>query len=583
MRAWLFVALAALAVAVVALAVWLAGRDTAAPAAGVTQTARAGELHVTMQLDQAALGQRVVEIAVRDAAGALVELSAVRLRFTMAEMDMGRIEADAQPLGQGRYQARGAFFTMAGRWDVSATIERAGQPSAQAAFAFAIAAPGEASGPLNPLTADLATLAAGRQLYAANCVVCHGAAGRGDGPAALGLRPPPADFTQHMIPGKHTDGQVFLWVKDGFPGTAMPAWSGRLSDEQIWQVVTYLRTLGQPAAETPAAQPTAVPATVAPSPGAREPLPPLVFTRQGSLWRSDGSGAAPKRLTSLDAQIFAEHPAVSPDGARVAFIARSPGPLTATLPVSSTTLYLMNLDGSGLRALWQPPRGWLALPAWAPDGQSLYVGYSDLLSDPLAPVSDWLFEILQVDVATGERRQALADGRDPALTRDGALMAYLRYDKANAAFSLHTAAPDGSGDRQVIGAGAFAAFYAPRFSPDGTRIVVAAIGGPPTDERGYPISASGESPLSKLLGLLEPPAAEAHGAPWDLWVVNVDGTGLRRLPQAREDTPMAVFAPDGRQIVMIGAGGIYLMDNDGGNIRQLDPLGDHGGLDWAPR
>jgi mono/diheme cytochrome c family protein len=582
MRAWLLIALAAAVAAVVALAVWFAGRDTLAPG-GVSQTAQAGELHVTVQLDQAALGPRVLHVDVKDAAGELVELNAVRLRFSMAEMDMGQLEADAQPLGRGRYQARGSFFTMAGRWDVSATLERAGQPPAQATFAFAIAAPGEASGPLNPLVSDTATAAAGRRLYAANCAVCHGASGRGDGPAALGLRPAPADFTQHMIPGKHTDGQVFLWIKNGFPGTAMPAWSGRLSDEQIWQVVTHLRTLGQPTKGTVEAQPTLLPATTAPSPSAPEPLPPLIFARQGNLWRSDGSGAAPKPITSLGAEIFAEHPVFSPDGGRVAFIARSPGPLTATLPVSSTTLYLMNADGSDMRALWQPSRGWLALPTWTPDGQALYVGYSDLLSDPLAPVSDWLFEIQRVDVTTGERRRVLADGRDPTIARDGARMAYLHYDKANAAFSLHVAAPDGSGDREVIGAGAFGGFYAPRFSPDGTRIVVAAVGGPPTDDRGYPIGGSARSPVDMLLGLLEPAVAEAHGAPWDIWVVNVDGTGLRRLPLAREDTPMALFAPDGRQIVMMGAGGIYLLGAEGENFRRIDPIGDHGGLDWAPK
>ncbi len=44
---------------------------------------------------------------------------------------------------------------------------------------------------------------------------------------------------------------------------------------------------------------------------------------------------------------------------------------------------------------------------------------------------------------------------------------------------------------------------------------------------------------------------------------------------------MAQFSPDGAQIVMMGAGGIYLMDADGGNLRRIDPLGDHGGLDWA--
>ena len=144
------------------------------------------------------------------------------------------------------------------------------------------------------------------------------------------------------------------------------------------------------------------------------------------------------------------------------------------------------------------------------------------------------------------------------------------------------AAPDGTADREVVAAGTFSTFYAPRFSPDGKRMIVAAIGGPVTDEQGYPIRAQRRTPLDTLLGVFAPAVAEAHGAPWDVWVVNVDGTGLRRLPGMREDTPMATFAPDGRQIVMIGAGGIYLIDADGQYLRQIDPLGDHGGLDWAP-
>jgi mono/diheme cytochrome c family protein len=188
--------------------------------AGITQTIQAGDLRITTQLDEAALGPRVIGILVRDTAGQLVDVETVRLRFTMAEMDMGQIEADAQPIGRGRYQARGSFFTMAGRWNVDATLEQANQPPIQATFAFPIAAPGEAGGPLNPLTSDEPTLAAGRLLYQENCVVCHGPSGKGDGPVALSLNPRPSDFSQHMIPGTHTDGQIFLWIRDGYPGTA---------------------------------------------------------------------------------------------------------------------------------------------------------------------------------------------------------------------------------------------------------------------------------------------------------------------------------------------------------------------------
>jgi tricorn protease-like protein len=84
-----------------------------------------------------------------------------------------------------------------------------------------------------------------------------------------------------------------------------------------------------------------------------------------------------------------------------------------------------------------------------------------------------------------------------------------------------------------------------------------------------------------LLGLFAPATAEAHGLPWDLWTINVDGSGLRRLTQFYEDLPMATFSPDGKQIAVMGAAGIYLMDSDGGNLRRIDPVGDHGGLDWV--
>jgi len=587
MRSLVTFALVALAIAVVALAGWMLGR-AAPPAAGIAQTVQVEDLRVTVQLDQAALGSRIVNVTVQDANDRPLDLSAVRLRFTMPEMDMGTIEADAQPIGQGRFQASGMFFTMAGRWTVDTTLVRDGRPPIRATFTFPIAAPGEASGPLNPLTADVWTIQAGQQLYQANCTPCHGAAGRGDGPLAAGLSPRPADFTQHMVPGKHTDGQVYLWIKDGFPGTAMPSWGQRLTETQIWQLVTYLRTFGQHTAVAPAAspkQPTApalaVPLTAIPD--VQEPLPPLIFARQANLWRSNGSGDPPQQLTNLGADGLAEHPTVSPDGTRIAFITLAPAPITATLPISISALYVMNADGSNPHALWKPPRGLLALPTWTPDSQALYVGLSDILSDPMAPVPERLLEVVRVDLATGARRVVLEDARDPTIARDGKRIAYLHFDKQNAAFSLHIAAPDGSGDRELIGAGAFTDFYAPRFSPDGKRIIVAAIGGPVTNDQGYPINASEQAPLQRLLALFEPPVAEAHGASWDLWMVNTDGTGLRRLPMAREDTPMVAFAPDGSRIVMMGAGGIYLMDADGSNMRRIDPLGDHGGLDWAQK
>ena len=47
--------------------------------------------------------------------------------------------------------------------------------------------------------------------------------------------------------------------------------------------------------------------------------------------------------------------------------------------------------------------------------------------------------------------------------------------------------------------------------------------------------------------------------------------------------PLGIFSPDGERIIILAAGGIYEMNADGTNLQKLDPIGDHGGLDWGQR
>jgi len=456
-------------------------------------------------------------------------------------------------------------------------------------FALAIAAPGEASGPLNPLSSDEATVNAGRLLYQTNCAVCHGASGRGDGPVAIGLRPSPSDFTQHMPPGKHTDGQVYLWIRDGYLQSAMPAWGQRLNDQQIWQLVAYLRTFGRSAIvpSVSALPPTAQPQITSPTagPAAAEALPPLFFTRAGNIWRSDGSPAAPQPITQLDAHSYAEYPAISPDGQQVAFVTTTQGPITETtplpLPIPKTLLNVMRTDGSNSKILWDPERGVLGQPAWMPDGQAVCVASAAVLSAPDAPVPDLQYQIVCVNVATAARQVLLGDASDLAFARDGTRTAFLRWHADSAAFTLNTAAADGKDERELISASAFSLLSAPRFAPDGRRIIFIATGGPATGPDGGPIAQQERSAIERLLDVFAPAVAQAHGATADLWIVNVDGTGLRRLTKINEDTPMAVFSPEGGTIALMGAGGMYLLNADGSQLRKVDALGDHGGLDWA--
>jgi copper transport protein len=90
-------------------------------------------------------------------------------------------------------------------------------------------------------------------VYQQNCVSCHGVSGRGDGPAAQSLPGLAGDFTQPHF-ANHTDGQVYAWIKGGKPGTAMPAFESRLTDEQIWQVITHIRNIYREAQQDAASQ-----------------------------------------------------------------------------------------------------------------------------------------------------------------------------------------------------------------------------------------------------------------------------------------------------------------------------------------
>ena len=104
----------------------------------------------------------------------------------------------------------------------------------------------------NPFPPTQDSLAIGEGIYRNQCVVCHGASGRGDGPAAGTLNPPPADFRVHMAAG-HTDGELFNWVTNGVPGTAMPAYVDLLTLEERWHAINFIR--GFAPVESRAAEP----------------------------------------------------------------------------------------------------------------------------------------------------------------------------------------------------------------------------------------------------------------------------------------------------------------------------------------
>jgi len=99
--------------------------------------------------------------------------------------------------------------------------------------------PADYAGKTNPLGADAA--ADGAKVFQANCEPCHGPKGHGDGPAGAALDPKPKNLG--VIQQMAGDDFLFWRVSTGSPGTSMAPWQGILTEDQIWQVITFVRTL----------------------------------------------------------------------------------------------------------------------------------------------------------------------------------------------------------------------------------------------------------------------------------------------------------------------------------------------------
>ena len=103
--------------------------------------------------------------------------------------------------------------------------------------------------------AEKADPKAGKAKYDSLCGGCHGTSGKGDGPAATGLNPKPQDHTNGKYMNSQTDKTLFDIIKGGGAGLKksplMPAWGNTLKDEDIWNLIAYIRSLAQPPYKPP--------------------------------------------------------------------------------------------------------------------------------------------------------------------------------------------------------------------------------------------------------------------------------------------------------------------------------------------
>jgi len=98
----------------------------------------------------------------------------------------------------------------------------------------------------NPVPASAESIASGRKLYDRHCSECHGDTGKGDGMAGEGLDEKPSNLTDAQWEHGSTDGEIFVVIRDGAGAKSeMKPFAKKLTERQMWDVVNYMRTLGQ--------------------------------------------------------------------------------------------------------------------------------------------------------------------------------------------------------------------------------------------------------------------------------------------------------------------------------------------------
>jgi Tol biopolymer transport system component len=347
----------------------------------------------------------------------------------------------------------------------------------------------------------------------------------------------------------------------------------------------------------PSAAPTPVPSPA----GSQPALPPATFPRpqvqgieptpngglnlkgrfvfaqgDGSLMVEDAGSNNPRVVFKASAELYGDTPVFSPDRKEIAFSAISFTKDGAVLQ----DIRVMNADGSNMRTVATPeqPKITYGFPAWSPDGKSLYITQS--YSVPPASQHD---EIDLVSAAGGALKKVFENAREASISPDGKMMVYSQLDLATYSSSLWAANISGSNPKQVLPTGVFAAIIGARFSPDSQSIVFAESG--PANKKlpgAYAFeSPSEESPCAvSLVFVCLVERAEAHGLPWDLWLVNLDGSKFTRLTNIGADSPVPAWSADGKQIAFFDATGIYVLDLATTKIHQVSDSRGYGGFDW---
>jgi Tol biopolymer transport system component len=276
------------------------------------------------------------------------------------------------------------------------------------------------------------------------------------------------------------------------------------------------------------------------------------------------------------------HPAFAPDGKSIAYVL-SNAP-TAGGQDWGDDIYTTNADSTGTRLIHrhETPGAQIDSLAWTPDGSGLIVGSFLVQYGEQGQTASTVFTVSRLDLSSGSTSDLIRNAAQAAVSPDGRSLSYVTYPSTDPNISeIAVADIDGRNAHPILTEQAgFQSYFAPHLSPDGKRIVFAAVGGPVS---GMAEAPTGIGALGNQLGNAWAAPAAADGSPYELWVANLDGSDLHRVANLREDLPYPQWSSDGNQILFLGAAALYLASADGSSIKQIDKGVPHGQIDWYQR